>query len=405
MSTAPATRIVSDAEALAAARALAVSFAAGAAARDRDRILPAAEIDAFSQSGLWAITVPASHGGADLSAVTMAEVIAIISAADPSIGQIPQNHFAAVEKLRLYANPEQQRRLFADIMAGARLGNATAEPGDRNPNAHGTRLHRDGDGYRLSGRKIYCTGALFAHWVTVACRDDEGRTWTAYVPQGTDGLTVLDDWSGFGQRTTASGTVILEDVQIPAGQVVPARPGMPKRDAAAAVTHLIHAAIDLGIARAVLDETIRLLRSLAHPARGSGVDEAVQDPLALRDVGELVVRLHAAELLVELAARRTDAARADDGGEATAAAALLAVIEAKIATTEVALAAANKLFELAGTQSTLARHNLDRHWRNARTHTLHDGVRWKYHAVGNFAVNRLLADGWTLGHPYTAAPG
>ena len=71
----------------------------------------------------------------------------------------------------------------------------------------------------------------------------------------------------------------------------------------------------------------------------------------------------------------------------TVAAAQLAVAEAKVLTTEIALSASNTLFELAGTRSTLAEHNLDRHWRNARTHTLHDPVRWKYAIVGNHALN------------------
>jgi len=57
--------------------------------------------------------------------------------------------------------------------------------------------------------------------------------------------------------------------------------------------------------------------------------------------------------------------------------------------TESAIAASSRLFELAGTRATLDKHNLDRHWRNARTHTLHDPVRWKYHAVGNYYLNNI----------------
>jgi len=67
--------------------------------------------------------------------------------------------------------------------------------------------------------------------------------------------------------------------------------------------------------------------------------------------------------------------------------AAIAVAESKVLTTEVAILAANKLFELGGTRSTLAAHNLDRHWRNARTHTLHDPVRWKVQHIGRYALN------------------
>ncbi len=56
-------------------------------------------------------------------------------------------------------------------------------------------------------------------------------------------------------------------------------------------------------------------------------------------------------------------------------------------TTEVALHASSQLCELAGTSSTLAKYNYDRHWRNARVHTLHDPVRWKYYAIGDYELN------------------
>jgi alkylation response protein AidB-like acyl-CoA dehydrogenase len=194
--------------------------------------------------------------------------------------------------------------------------------------------------------------------------------------------------------------VTLDDVFVPELHAVHARHQTPKRETAAPITHIIHAAIDLGIAHAALADTIHFVRTLSHPARGSGVAHATQDPLTLRDIGELTVQLHAAELLVERAGQIIDRARAS-GTDADAVDALVAVIESKIATTSISLAATNKLFELAGTQSTLAKHGLDRHWRNARTHRLHDGVRWKYHAVGNFVLNGLVANSWTLGHPYS----
>ena len=73
----------------------------------------------------------------------------------------------------------------------------------------------------------------------------------------------------------------------------------------------------------------------------------------------------------------------------TVAAASIAVAEAKILSTEVAILATNKLFELGGTRSVLERYNLDRHWRNARVHTLHDPVRWKYNILGNFYLNGI----------------
>ena len=65
----------------------------------------------------------------------------------------------------------------------------------------------------------------------------------------------------------------------------------------------------------------------------------------------------------------------------------VAVAEAKVLSTKIALQATKKLFELAGTCATLGVHNLDCYRRNARTHTLHDPVRWEYAILGNYALN------------------
>jgi SfnB family sulfur acquisition oxidoreductase len=393
--------IRSDNEAIETARRLAAEFAVDAATRDRERRLPLDEIEAFSASGLWGISVPRAFGGIDVSLRTIAQIFDTISAADSSLGQIPQNHFATLERLRHDGTPAQQDFFFSRALAGERFGNATAEPGDRLPSEHETRVRRDANGsFVLTGRKVYSTGALFAHWIPVAARDDDGLPVTAFVARHARGVEVIDDWSGFGQRTTASGQVRLHDVELDALQIV-ARGRRATLDAANAVSQLIHAAIDLGIGRASLEETKRLLHDVAHPARGSGASHATADPFTLRDIGALTVDLHAAEALTARAATSIDAARGTDAPRAAVADAIVATAEAKIVTTQFALDASNKLFELAGTQSTLSEHNLDRHWRNARTHTLHDSVRWKYHAVGQYALNDLVCDPFTYANPYT----
>lgn len=392
----------SDDEAIETARRLAAEFAVGAAARDRDRRLPLNEVEVFSASGLWGIGVPRAFGGIDVSVRTITQVFDTISAADSSLGQIPQNHFATLERLRHDGTPSQQDFFFSRALAGERFGNATAEPGDRLPSEHETRVRRCANSGRfvLTGRKVYSTGALFAHWIPVAARDDDGLPVTAFVARHARGVEVIDDWSGFGQRTTASGQVRLDEVELDALQIV-ARGRHANIDAANAVSQVIHAAIDLGIGRASLDETKRLLHALAHPARGSGASHATGDPYTLRDIGALTVDLHAAEALTARAAESIDRARDKDAPREAVAFAIVATAEAKIVTTRFALDASNKLFELAGTQSTLSKHNLDRHWRNARTHTLHDSVRWKYHAVGQYALNDLICDPFTYANPYT----
>ncbi|MGA2044563.1 MAG: SfnB family sulfur acquisition oxidoreductase [Roseiarcus sp.] len=378
--------IRSDAEAIEIARALAAEFAVGAARRDRERILPAAELDRFSGSGLWGVTVPKAYGGAGVSFATLAEAIALISAADPSIGQIPQNHLAALDAIRVTASEDQKKLWFGRVLKGYRLGNAFSEAKSRHVGAFETTLTPDGDGYVVTGEKFYATGALFAHFIHIGAVAPDGKVRLAIVPRDAPGLAIVDNWSSFGQRTTASGNVFLDHVRVGPEGVIPAYLGGEKPSSNGAVSQIIQAAVDAGIARGAIDDTIAFVRRYTRPWIDSGQERGSDDVFTIAQIGELEIRLHAAEALLEKAGRAIDSILDDPTDESVGAVAV-AVAKAKILTTEIAILAANKLHELAGTRSTLAEFNLDRHWRNARTHTLHDPVRWKYFHVGNHALN------------------
>ncbi|ALU91853.1 SfnB family sulfur acquisition oxidoreductase [Herbaspirillum rubrisubalbicans] len=385
-----AQRITSQAQALQVAAELAAEFAQSAAQRDRERILPFQQIERFSHSGLWAITVPRSHGGIGASWQTVAEVFRLISAADPSIGQIPQNHFGNLNLIANFASQAQQRFFFGEVLDGARLGNAGPERNGKNVLDVRTRATLDteaGDGsYRLNGTRFYSTGALYAHWIPTRAIDDDGQPLVVYNRHDAAGLRVIDDWSSFGQRTTASGTVVFDNVRVPAEQVLPLKDTLQRPNNIGPVSQLLQAAIDAGIAQAAVQDTIAFVTTRSRPYADSGLERAADDPYILRDIGNLSLRLHAAEALLEDAAALLDALPAQISFEQMAQASV-AVAEAKVLSTEVALQASEKLFELSGSAATLATHNLDRHWRNARVHTLHDPVRWKYFAVGNYALN------------------
>ena len=383
----PAAILDSDAEALQAAHELARAAAAEAISRDRERRLPWELVERFTASGLGSIAVPREFGGPQLSHVTIAEVFRIISAADPALGQIPQNHFGLLGLLRVAASPEQQRRLFASVLAGWRIGNGGPERGSKHTQDIQARLVQRNGRWLFSGEKFYSTGALFAHWIATKALDESGRPWLAFIQRGRPGLRIVNDWSGFGQRTTASGTVLLNEVEVDADNLIPLWPLAEQPSLQGAFSQLIQAAIDLGIADAALRDAIAFVRDKARPWIDAKVERAGDDPYVIADVGRLQVELHAAEALLHQAGRVLDeiaAAPIDADGAARAS---IAVAEAKALTTEISLQASEKLLELAGSRATLAEFGLDRHWRNARTHTLHDPVRWKYHAIGAWHLN------------------
>lgn len=383
-----AARIDNDAHAIETARALAAAFSQQASERDRMRILPWDEVERFSQSGLWGASVPRIYGGAAISAATVAQVFSIISAADGSLGHIPQNHFYALEVLRIAGTESQKQYFYRRVLDGERFGNALAEIGHKDFKRR-THLERTDTGIYVTGRKFYCTGALFAHWIPtlVTAQETEGDTsYLVFIPANATGVTITDDWDGFGQRVTGSGSVTFDRVKVRDAWILPFQTHFEQPSTIGPYAQLIHAAIDLGIGYGALAATLPYVRDHARPWIDSGVARATDDPLTLREIGHVQVRLKAAEALLTRAADTVDEARlAPD--EDTVAQASVAVAQAKALCTTAGLLAANTLFELAGTSATLGAHALDRYWRNVRTHTLHDPVRWKYHAIGNYVLN------------------
>jgi len=381
----PAHVIKSDAEAIEIATRLSAEFAKGAALRDREGLLPIDELDAYSQSGLWSLNVPKAFGGPEVSYSTLATVIAIIAAGDSSIAQITQNHLAILGHIDLDGTPEQKKLFFGWALAGLRFGNAFSELNSKTVAAFETKIVFEGDEAVVNGEKFYTTGALLAHFVPIVSVTPEGKAVLAFADRDAPGLTVTNNWSSFGQRTTASGGVRIENVRLPRIRVL-AVDAFDRPTIAGPVSQIIQSAIDAGIARGAIDDTIAFVRTQSRPWIDSGKETAGEDLFTIHAIGDLKIKLHAAEALLEEAGRAIDAAK-ENSTEALVAAATVKTAESKALTTEIAILATNKLFELAGTRSTLEQHNLDRHWRNARAHTLHDPVRWKYYHVGNFYLN------------------
>jgi len=389
-------RIRSDAEAIAAAHAVARLFAEGAAERDRARRLPWDEVEAFTESGLGGITVPRAQGGAEVSHATLAEVFAILAAADASAVQIHQNQFGVLALVRAAASPAQAERIVSDVLAGHRIGHAGPARDGMAITPAETRLTPGPEGARLSGERIDSTGALFAHWIPTRAQDGDGRPLLVWVRRDALGVRVVDEGQGFGQRTTASGTVVFTDAPVEESLTLDLT-GLAERPGLfGAASQLIDAAIDAGIGRGAVTAALDFVRTKTRAAPFT-VAEATEDPYILAEIGRLAIDLHAAEEVLARAGRTLDRVAAAPVTTESAAEACGAVAEARILTTELALEASERLLELAGTSATRAGPNLGRFWRDARVHTLHDPVRWQYHRLGTDTLNGALP----ARHPWT----
>lgn len=382
-------------EAIAAARAYAESVADGVIDRDRAGAErpPHAELASLDASGLMAITVPDAYGGPELGATVLAEVIRTIAAVDPSLAQVPQGHFMLCDVIAIWGTPAQRRRLFGEVLSGARFGNGLAERGGMHAQDLKTRLHGwpAGAQPRLAGRKYYTTGSLTSRWIGVSALDDAGRLVLAFVRRDAPGVLLDTDWNVMGQRATVSGSATFADVAVDPELVVDYARVFEVPQQIGARTQLVHTAIQVGIAGGALRDARWYVRDKARPffeaARAGWAETAATDPHSIYRYGQLATRVRAAEALLASAARELDEIGRVPASAADAARGSIAVAQAKAFASEVSTEVASGLFELSGASATDEKYDLSRHWRNARTHASHDPVSWKYHHIGNYLLN------------------
>ncbi|WP_042280872.1 SfnB family sulfur acquisition oxidoreductase [Nocardiopsis alba] len=395
--TVPPRTIASIGEVLDVARSLLPSLSEGAAERDRDRVLPHGPVREISRSGLLGITVPRELGGLEAPASVVAEVLRLFGTVDLSLAQILQPHFSFLNALRLRGGRPARERVYGDVLAGSLVSNAQAERSGRTAHTHTTRIEPDGDHHIVDGTKYYATGSLFADWLAVvapAPTPEGPRPHIAFVRADDPRVRIEDDWAGMGQRTTASGTVHLSGVRVAPEFVLEQYRTFEGPITYGAHAQLLHTAIDVGAARGALEEAAEFVRTKSRPWFESGVDHATEDPLLVHRFGELEVLVRSAEALLETAAARVDVADTTPmdedprAAETTTTEASIALAAAKVVGGRAAVDVSSALFEVAGTRATADAAGLHRHWRDTRTHTVHDPVRWKVQHIGEYSLNR-----------------
>lgn len=358
--------------------------------RDQQRILPYEAIEHLSQKGLGGIRIPKRYGGAFVSNKTLAQVFRILSKADSNVGQIPQNQISLLNLIDLMGNEEQKKRVFGEILAGKRLANGGPERQSKDSKTVHTTLIQNGEVWVLNGEKFYSTGSIFADWLAIKALHPEGHVVLVLVDRFTNGIEIEDDWNGFGQRTTASGTIKLNQVHIDPALIFDERLLTQAPNYRGAYSQLMQVAIDVGIAEAAFTDLISAVKK-ARPVIDANVEKASLEHFTIQETGKLQVLLDAAIALLDDAAEYLDELDSQfEVTDAQAARTSILVAEAKVYANDAALTISEKLLELGGSRASLSQHNLDQHWRNARVHTLHDPVRWKIHAIGNYYLNGVF---------------
>jgi alkylation response protein AidB-like acyl-CoA dehydrogenase len=367
---------------------LATRFAATAVERDRAGGTAKAERDALRESGLLSLSIPREHGGAGASFREVMAVVRRFARADPSIAHLFGFHHLLLATVRLFGQRVQWQQAYREA-AAQRLfwGNAL------NPLDKGTRLMQDGPRLLLQGKKSFCSGALDSDRLIVSAHRDD-KLLIAAIPSSRAGLVFHADWDNMGQRQTDSGSVEFNSVSLDESELLvnPGPLSSPFASLRPCIAQLSLANVYLGIAQGALEAAREYTLHQRKPWLTSGVASAAEDPYLLRHYGQMWVELEAARLLTDNAASELDDGfnSGEDLSETRRGQIALHVAAAKVQTTRVSLDVSVRMFDVMGARSTTRRAGLDRFFRNARTHTLHDPVDYKLKELGEWALSDQL---------------
>jgi len=374
-------------------------IAAGAIEREQQRELAYEPVAWLRAAGFGALRIPLAYGGLGASLPQLFRLVRRLGEADSNLPQIFRAHFGFVEG-RLNDDDEASRQhWFPRIVGGELFGAAMAERSEVTGNS--VTLVREDDHWLLDGEKYYCTGTLYADWIAVSASDGDEHVAVA-VATDAPGVTRLDDWDGFGQRLTGSGTTRFDKVRVEEHQLFRRfKLGEGRSDSyITAFYQQVHLATLAGIARAVLRDAVAFVQGRTRAFGIPGRSEPRQDPLVQRVVGRLGSLAFSAEALVEAVSatleRTWQAHRAGQASRELYAEADIHAYQAQQIVLPQVLEAATLLFEVGGASATSSGRRLDRHWRNARTLASHNPAILREAYLGDYHLNGTLpSEAWS----------
>lgn len=366
-------------------------IAQSAVAREQQRQLPFELVDELRSLGFARLRVPQALGGFGLSLPQLFHLLAALATADSNLTQIFRAHFGFVEG-RLNSQDGDARDYWLGKVAADEvfLGAAMAERTEVTQNS--VILSQQDDQWYLNGTKYYSTGTLYANWISAAASNGDEFV-SVLVPADAPGVSREDDWDGFGQRLSGSGTTRFEQVAVASQNIIRRfKRGEFKEDSyIGAFYQMFHLATLAGISRAILNDSISFVQQRTRTFGVPGQSSPKDDPLVQRVVGRLASLNFTAESLVAVAANKLEQVyqRAQQGtaDEALYAAADITVYQAQQILVGLVPEAASLLFEVGGASATSEQRRLDRHWRNARTLASHNPAILRERAIGDFYLN------------------
>jgi alkylation response protein AidB-like acyl-CoA dehydrogenase len=372
-------------------------IAEGALQREHDRSLAFDEVAALKEVRFGALRVPVEDGGHGASVRQLFRQLIALAAAESNLPQALRVHWWFVEEQLLEKPGPDRERWLRAVADGRLVGNAISEPGVGAIDRYRTTLTPDGDGYRLNGTKYYSTGSLYSDHIIVAA-DRDGDRLAVLVDADAEGITQHDDWDGFGQRLTASGTTEFHDVFVPADRVLGPGYGTPGRTYGTAYLQLVQLAVLAGIAQRATDDVADWVRRRTRSFTHAAADLPKDDPLVQQVIGRLSSAAYASRTIVLDIADQLDHILSGHDDDDLLDRVEFDVARAQAAVIPTVLDATTQLFEVGGASITSESLRFDRHWRNARTISTHNPLIYKLQTVGDHVLNGSeLPYAWSAG--------
>jgi alkylation response protein AidB-like acyl-CoA dehydrogenase len=358
--------------------------------REQGRVFPHEQVSWLNDAGFGTLRIPKEQGGFGASLEQTFLLLADLGEADANVSHIWRNHLAFVEDRLNAPASESNDTWIKRFLAGAFVGGGWTEANNVTLANLVTTVTAEDDHWVVTGAKYYATGSLYADWLDVLGRDGNGGLLTALVRADDPGVSLVDDWRGFGQRTTASGSVRYNRARADRGDVFPA---VERFSYQAHFYQIAMLSVLTGITRAALRDGSAALtqRKRNYP---QGLTEVPSDDAQLLQViGQVSADAFAAEAALAHSARSLDRIVAGRlaGDEEHARQRLIdaevAVTQAQLVIIAAALQATTTIFDALGASGVSEELSLDRHWRNARTLASHNPRVYKARILGDWLIN------------------
>jgi len=365
------------------------TIASGALDREQERSLPVAAVRALAEAGFGTVRIPVEKGGLGATIPQLTALLIDLAAADSNLPQIWRGHIAFVEDLLVTRHAEFRERWLGKIVGGTVIGNAWSEIGAVERGSFSTTLTVEGEAAEVTGQKFYTTGSIFADFSDTLVQSADGSQHIAVVPLDQPAVSISDDWDGFGQQLTGTGTIVYDRARLERWDVIPFEDRFGYQTA---VYQLVLVAVHAGIATAVERDAVTAVAARTRTYSHGNADRVRHDPQILQVVGEISAVAHTAAALADQVAEAVQTAHeataiGSDDAHAAVIETEIASARAQVITSRLVPEAATRLFDALGASAVRRGTALDRHWRNARTVASHNPWVYKAKEIGDWEIN------------------